>query len=87
MTFDKEDSHVYGTGGCNHFTGGFSATASGGLTLSQVASTRMFCIHDMEIEDRFFSIFDKVHEYRISDGTLSLISQGGTTLATLIPNP
>lgn len=87
MTFSKEGSRVFGTGGCNNFTGSFASTASGGLTLSQVASTRMFCINDMETEDRFFAIFDKVRGYRISDGTLSLTGEGGSTLATLIPNP
>jgi heat shock protein HslJ len=87
MTFSKENSRVFGTGGCNNFTGSFKATASGGLTLSQVASTRMFCINDMETEDRFFAIFDKVRGYRISDGTLYLMAEGGATLATLTPNP
>jgi heat shock protein HslJ len=87
MTFSKEDSRVFGTGGCNNFTGAFQATSSGELTLSQVASTRMFCIHDMETEDRFFAIFDKVRGYRISGGTLYLTGEGGATLATLTPNP
>jgi copper homeostasis protein (lipoprotein) len=87
MTFSKEDSRVYGTGGCNNFTGSFATTGSGGLTLSQVASTRMFCIHDMETEDRYFAIFDKVRGYRISGGALYLTAEGGATLATLTPNP
>jgi copper homeostasis protein (lipoprotein) len=87
MTFNKEDSRVSGTGGCNNFNGGFTTTASGGLTLTGVASTRMFCIGDMETEDRFFMMFDKIHGYRISDGTLYLVAKGGETLATLIPNP
>lgn len=87
MTFSKADSRVFGSGGCNNFTGAFKATGSGGLTLSQVASTRMFCISDMETEDRFFAIFDKVRGYRIDGGTLYLTAEGGKTLATLIPNP
>jgi heat shock protein HslJ len=87
MTFSKEDSRVFGTGSCNNFAGTFTATASGALTLSQVASTRMFCINDMETEDRFFAMFEKVRGYRISGGTLYLTGEGGVTLATLIPNP
>jgi heat shock protein HslJ len=87
MTFGKEDSRVFGTGGCNNFTGSFASTTSGGLTLSQVASTRMLCIHDMEAEDRYFAIFDKVRGYHISGGTLYLTGQGGATLATLTSNP
>jgi heat shock protein HslJ len=87
MMFSKGDSRVTGTGGCNNFTGEFTTTTSGGLTLSKVASTRMFCIGDMETEDRFFSIFEKIHTYRIGGGTLYLVEEGGATLATLIPNP
>ena len=87
MTLSAQDSRVTGSGGCNRFTGEFTTTASGVLTFGGIGSTRMFCADDMNTENRFFNVLEKVRGYRITSATLHLVAADGATLATLTAGP
>ena len=80
--FQAEENRVNGNSGCNNFAGTYKLDSGNRLHFSGVASTRKMCI-DMTVEDQMNKIFQKVDNYTIKDGSLSL-KQGKTTLAKFV---
>ena len=77
LTFDP-NGHVSGTTDCNNFTGSYSVVDDGGLSFSQLASTRMFCMDSQEEE--FTSALLDVDHYSFDDSdnlVLSLKADSG----------
>lgn len=70
--FDVQEKHVYGSAGCNRFSGGFNAGAKKGtISFGAMACTRMMC-KDMKTEDMLLEAFGKITNYKL-DGNGSMM--------------
>lgn len=75
------DGSVTGTGGCNRYRGR-AETAGGTLSFSPLAATRMACPGEtMAQEGRLFTALAATRGYRLEQGRLVLLGEGGTVLA------
>lgn len=82
-----ENQRVFGTGGCNRFSGRVQASGDT-LTLGPVAATRMTCPGAaMANETKFFAAVEATRRARIFDGKLILFGAGDAPLLTLEPAP
>lgn len=72
ISFNPDDLSIYGSGGCNRFTGTYTLDEAESLTLTGVAATRMAC-PEMETETLYFSMIDKVRAFRIDEESSELI--------------
>jgi len=72
LSFNPDDLSIYGSGGCNRFTGTYTLDEAENLTLSSVAATRMAC-PEMDTETLYFSMIDKVRTFRIDGESSELI--------------
>lgn len=80
LLFDGEELLVAGRTNCNRFFGSYVAEEDGGLVFGDLGMTRMAC-PDMEYEDLFAQMLDKVDGYSIRGEELSLLDEGGAVLA------
>lgn len=76
-TFDTE-GRVYGFGGCNRFTGGFTLDGEN-LSFTPLASTRMACV-SANVEDAYLDRLALVARYRIENDDLVLGDAEGNAL-------
>jgi copper homeostasis protein (lipoprotein) len=65
------ENRVTGSSGCNSITGTFEINEKLGLVFSGMASTRMAC-PEMETENEFISMIQRIDSYSIRGDTLSL---------------
>ncbi len=72
IQLDPESRRVSGSGGCNRLAGGYELTGDH-LKFTQVAMTRMACIHGNETETNFSKALDQVTTWKISGGKLWLM--------------
>lgn len=72
--------HVSGSGGCNRLAGGYEVNGNH-LKFTQMASTRMACLHGGDTEAQFMQALDQVSTWKIGGGTLSLMDADGHVLA------
>jgi copper homeostasis protein (lipoprotein) len=71
LAWDRGESRVGGTGGCNRYAGrGFLRGTA--LFAQEVAATRRFCQGVMEVEDRFFRILTEGGHLRLDGADLVL---------------
>ena len=80
LIFHTAENRVTGSGGCNRLTGTYMAD-SHALRFNGVASTRMACIHGMEIEMAFLGALEKVRTWKITNQQLELYDAGDKLLA------
>lgn len=73
VKFNAAEGRVNGCAVCNRFFGDFELDGAG-LKFSHMGATRMAC-RDMEKEDEFFRMMDKVDGYAIKDNILSFLSK------------
>ena len=74
---------VSGFSGCNQYTGSYVTSGTDGLTISDLAITRMACEADaMTLESQYTAALAKVATYAISGNTLTLRDADGATQAT-----
>lgn len=72
-----------GSGGCNQYNAKYETSGTDGLTISNVATTRMACAEDvMTLESQYTTALAKVATYSISGATLTLRDAGGATQVT-----
>ncbi len=76
-----------GSGGCNRFSGEYSAGDDGGLSVSQgLAMTRMACPETvMRLEQSLVMALEGAYAYEIDGDGLSITSGGGTIQFTAGP--
>lgn len=68
---------VTGSGGCNRFTGSYTAEISGKLTFSPLASTKIGCAAPIgDRETRYFALLQEVTGYKLDNDTLRLTFAG-----------
>lgn len=81
VTARFEGGRVTGFSGCNRFTGSYT-TEEGRLIIGQLAGTMMACAPAaMAIEKAFKQAFSGTLRYAVTDGTLNLTADSGTTLS------
>lgn len=73
MQFDITESRVSGSAACNRFFGNFELDGTK-LKFSPMGATRMAC-PDLQKENEFFQMLDKVDGYAIKDNVLSFLSK------------
>lgn len=77
-----EDGRIAGLASCNRYTGGYQFNGEGGVTFSQLATTRMACAPAlMTQEQRFLEVMAGVSTARIGPhGELLLSTPDGATI-------
>lgn len=76
-----EGGKLAGFAGCNNFSGGFSLEGTG-IKLDPGAMTRKACADDGE--DQFVSALNKVKNFTVAKGKLTLLD-GATELMSFVP--
>jgi heat shock protein HslJ len=72
LQLDPESHRVSGSGGCNRLMGGYELTGDH-LKFTQMAMTRMACIHGGDTESAFVKALDQVTTWKNSGGKLLLM--------------
>jgi copper homeostasis protein (lipoprotein) len=72
-----ELGRAQGFSGCNRFSGRYELVPDG-LRFTQVATTRMFCVGRMDLEEAFTGVLGRVTGYRIDGVDLALTGNGET---------
>ncbi len=81
------DGRAEGSGGCNRFSGGWTADGAA-LRIGPLAATRRACLPaPMQQEDRFFAALEAARGFRIEAGRLVLVDAAGAPLARLRRQP
>jgi len=65
------DKKVNGKGGCNGYSGTYTLTDKGALTLGEMISTRMFCPGGGE--NKYMAALQKANATKVADGKLTLL--------------
>ena len=71
IQLDPESHRVSGSGGCNRLMGGYELSGDH-LKFTQVAMTRMMCLHGRDTESGFAKALNQVTSWKIADGKLLL---------------
>lgn len=84
LQFDSASLRVSGTDGCNRIVGSYQAKGDT-LTLGQLAGTKMACIDNGNIDQKFNTALNQVTHYQIYGKTLKLLDKHGNLLIQLEP--
>jgi heat shock protein HslJ len=79
IQFDEASKRVSGSDGCNRIMGAYTA-GNDTLLLSQLASTRMACINNGNIDQKYNEALSKVTHYQVFGKTLKLLDRHGNLL-------
>lgn len=71
ITFDAITATAYGNNGCNNFRGAYELKPAGRLRLGNLAQTMMAC-PDMEVPAQVDQVLQRMDNYTVSEGVLSL---------------
>lgn len=78
----SEEGQIFGTTGCNRFTGAFAVNGEGRVAIGPLAATRMACDEAMmKLEQTFLDALGTVDGFDVSiDGALQLTSGGDAVI-------
>ncbi|MEO1987773.1 MAG: META domain-containing protein [Martelella sp.] len=78
----SQDGQIFGTAGCNRFTGAFAVNGEGRVAIGPLAATRMACDEAMmKLEQTFLDALGTVDGFDVSiDGALQLTSGGDAVI-------
>lgn len=79
-------NRLTGSTGCNRLTGTFELSGGNEIRFSPVATTRMMCPGNSDVESRFINALGQVKTYRVDDSAL-LLNNGQTVMARLQARP
>src|SRR5690554_1113552 len=82
LQFDAATQRVSGADGCNRIMGRYSASKDT-LTLSQMAGTKMACMNNDNLDQKFNEALTKVTHYQIYGQTLKLMDSYGNPVIQL----
>jgi len=74
---------VFGTDGCNNYTGTIEKVTDEKIEFSQMASTRKMC-PDMQVPDRYLKAISQVSGYKLNGLNLILLDHLGKEVLTLL---
>ena len=80
LTLKKENSNVFGHGGCNSFQGSYELSKGKKIKFSKIAATKMFC-DIMETEQELFSVLEMADNYSVKNDTVALKDASMVSLA------
>jgi len=83
MVLQAAGNRLAGFSGCNRMTGSFTIERAR-IAFGQMATTRMACIHGMELEAAFGQALGKVRAFEIKGDALSLRDESGRVLARFV---
>jgi heat shock protein HslJ len=72
ITFQLEDSRVYGNTSCNSFSGSYQLKTDNRLSFGEMISTRVMCFNNMDTETKMNEVFRLTDSYVLSGDTLIL---------------
>jgi heat shock protein HslJ len=76
VTLAVDTGQVAGFTGCNRVAGTYVLSADR-LSFGLLASTRVFCLGQMDLEQRYLSTLEATRGYRIAGRQLELVGQAG----------
>ena len=82
LVIDEAESQAFGTGGCNRYTAGFTASDTE-ISIGPVASTQMFCAEPegvMDQEALYLGLLESATGYELGDDLLTLRNADGVVL-------
>lgn len=79
LQFDPMQQRVSGSDGCNRLMGGYDADAKK-IEFTQLASTKMMCMDNMQEVDQFNQALAKATSYQAYNKSLRLLDQHGNVL-------
>ncbi|WP_374665521.1 META domain-containing protein [Acinetobacter sp.] len=79
IQFDEATKRVSGSDGCNRLTGAYAA-GNDTLNMSQLASTRMACLNNGDLAQKYNEALSKVTHYQVFGKTLKLMDRHGNLL-------
>ncbi|MEG0195992.1 META domain-containing protein [Acinetobacter sp.] len=79
LQFDAATKRVTGTDGCNRIMGSYEAGRDT-LVLSQMAGTKMACLDNNNVSQKFNQALDQVANYQVFGKTLKLLDRHGNVL-------
>jgi heat shock protein HslJ len=84
IQLDPDSHRVSGSGGCNRLSGGYDLSGDH-LKFTQMAMTRMACIHGGTTESAFVNALDQVTTWKVSGGKLLLMDADQHVVAKFSP--
>ena len=80
ISFTK-DGKISGSGGCNFYSGNYSATDNNIELIGGIALTQKACAPALMNQDqKLLTVLQKVKNYSINNGELTIISENGRTI-------
>jgi heat shock protein HslJ len=79
MRLEKVTGKVNGSGGCNSFFGSFTRSDDN-IDISNIASTKKYCVELQELENAYFAALDAANRYSLKGKEL-LLFKDDTQLA------
>ncbi len=77
----SNEGQIFGTTGCNRFTGAFSINGEGGIAIGALATTRMACDNAlMKQEQAFLQALDASEAFSFGPDAALLLTMSGETL-------
>ncbi len=83
LLMQSTDKRLAGYSGCNRLMGSYQIDGTT-ITFGQMASTRMACMHGMELEAAFTQALGKVRAFSVQGDALTLRDEAGSALARFI---
>lgn len=71
MLLEKSTGKANGSGGCNSFFGSFTRNDDN-IDISNIASTKKFCVEMQELENAYFAALDAANRYTLKGKELVL---------------
>ncbi|PRZ00125.1 copper resistance protein NlpE N-terminal domain-containing protein [Marinilabilia salmonicolor] len=81
IIFDAEEQRIHGFAGCNSFFGQYQIQPDHKISFENIASTKMYCAHTMELESAFLIALSNCKELSVTGHTLQFQNAGGQTIA------
>ncbi|PWN06299.1 META domain-containing protein [Rhodohalobacter mucosus] len=83
LIFGLEENRIFGSGGCNRFSGAYLPGDDGTLTFGDIVATQMTCVNQAS-ETAFFDRLNTVTHYQFNEDftELSLLKPDGDVLLT-----
>ncbi|MGC3976759.1 MAG: META domain-containing protein [Paludibacteraceae bacterium] len=79
LNFDLANKKVNGNGGCNRYFGSYQLNGNS-IEISNIGSTKMFCMETANIEDEFFNTLKDKSEIKVIGSQLTFSKEGKTVL-------
>lgn len=84
LSFDLGEQKIYGSASCNRYFGFYKMEGPNKISFSKIGATLKYCFK-MNVETSMLSLLEKVEQYQLQDGLLTLTDAKGTSLLQFKP--